>query len=114
MVTVTHDGDKPVNLRIVGDVIISQTGIKSFDRVNPLTLTTPAEFMVNLERQPVIIESKGNDFIRVVADHQLSAQRLVARARRVTIRAVPPKEAREISRIEIIGEAKAGSSIEHS
>jgi hypothetical protein len=107
MVTVTHDGDTPVTLRIVGEIRVTKGNTESYDKDHPLTLSTPAEFYANVEKTPAIIEAKGNQFIKVVADRQLSGQHLVARARRVTIRLIGPASLPNmVPRIEIIGEAK--------
>src|SRR5437899_8430863 len=88
MVTVTHDGETPVGLRIVGDVIRPRTRLVSYDKSNPLTLTTPAEFYVSVEKQPTVIEATGNRLVKVVADREISGQHLMARARRITIRRI--------------------------
>lgn len=108
LVSVTYDGEKPAELRIVGDILRSGAGLVTYDASRPLTLSTPADFYVNVEKRPAIIEAKGNQSIKVVADRQMSAQHLMARARRVTIRRIAPvPPANAVSRIELVGEARA-------
>src|SRR5690349_21163296 len=86
VVTVTHDGEKPVSLRITGDVVHGPGGLKTYEKSAPLVLTTPVDFWVLVENRPASIEGSGNEFIRVKADREISGQHLYARARRVTIR----------------------------
>ena len=112
-VTVNHDGDKPVDISVVGLIGIVGPGgttIERHDKAQPLKLKTPASFVANVERDPAVIEADGKQFIRVTADHSTSNQHLYARAPRVTIRRAtkPGVLAPNASQpIEIIGEASA-------
>lgn len=109
-VTVNHDGDKPVEISVVGTIGITgpKRTIETYDKAKPLKLKTPASFAAMVDRDPTVIEAEGKQFIRVTADHATTSQHLYARASRVTIRratkpvALAPNASQPI---EIVGEA---------
>ena len=106
LVTVIHDGDKPVSVQVTGDILLGSAGLKYYERSAPLTVTTPVDFYVNVENHPTTIEPAGQAFIRVKADRQMSNQHLYARAHRVIIRKQGADLlSKGVSRIEIVGEA---------
>jgi hypothetical protein len=106
LVTVSHDGDQPVPLMVTGTVIVGGK-MTTYPSDAPLKLATPASLTVEVESTPAVIRAEGRATVRVVADRQASAQHLLARANRVTIRrrVDPESAANPAGLIEIIGEA---------
>src|SRR3954468_21755382 len=101
-VTVNHDGDKPVEITVVG-VIVRDNQPARHSADDPLKLTTPVSFMVDVMAAPAIITARGNAFVRVTADHPGTSQHLMGRAPVVTLR----KQTSMIpGMIELVGEPK--------
>src|SRR5262245_23779068 len=84
-VTVNHEGDKPVEFTVTGTVVRDNRP-STYTSDQPLKLTTPATFAVDVVAGAAVITVVGTEFLRVTADHPTSAQHLMGRAPMITIR----------------------------